>query len=146
MPNPPPTSPKVSSKVSLAEPTESSDSQSPTQSEKDLPTIPEPKHSTSAKKQSTETVEKNSWITMKVLLCTLLIPFLGWVWATELSTPFVNSTGKTVNNVPYSTREYWMKQAVEELFKFQGPWYSPPSPPPVPVPQCQIFERDRSRF
>jgi len=74
---------------------------------------------------------------MRLLLLTfLVVPFLAIIArAMELSyTPSLNSTGQTVNNIPYSVREYWMNQAMEELFKFQGPWYIPRAIPLIPYP------------
>lgn len=33
----------------------------------------------------------------------------------------INATGLTVNSVPYSTRQYWMRQANQALFTLSGP-------------------------
>ena len=81
---------------------------------------------------------------MRLLLLTLLVvPFLAIITrAMEFSyTPSLNSTGQTVNNIPYSVREYWMNQAMEELFKFQGPWYTPRAGPLIPRPCPSGFPR-----
>src|SRR5271170_128544 len=47
--------------------------------------------------------------------------------AYEAGIPYLNSSGLVVNDVPYSTRVYWMKRANEALFNYSGPWY--PFPP-----------------
>src|SRR2546423_2192376 len=135
---------KVSSKVFPSELFKSIAEEQPNliRAEQPFPTIPGTKDSATVEITLAESTEKNSRITMKVLLLTILVSLIGWVLATEISTPFLNSTGKTVNNVPYWTREYWMKQAVEELFKFQGPWYFHP-PPCRPFP---MFPFPPARF
>jgi len=47
--------------------------------------------------------------------------------AYEAGIAYLNSSGLVVNDVPYSTRVYWMKRANEALFNYSGPWY--PLPP-----------------
>jgi hypothetical protein len=117
------TPPKVSSKVFPSELFKDIAEEQPNlnRAEQPFPTIRGIKDSATVEITLAESTEKSSRITMKVLLLTILVSLMGWVLATEISTPFLNSTGKTVNSVPYSTREYWMKQAVEDLFRFQGP-------------------------
>jgi hypothetical protein len=63
---------------------------------------------------------------MRTLLWALFAPFIAIILAHELQVPFINSTGLTVNSIPYSTRLYWMKQANEALFNSSGPWYVAP--------------------
>ena len=51
---------------------------------------------------------------------TLLTSIAG---AYEAGIAYLNSSGLVVNDVSYSTRVYWMKQANEALFNYSGPWY-----------------------
>lgn len=60
--------------------------------------------------------------TMKILAFTLLTALIAAIVAKQVHVPFINSTGLTVNDVPYETRVYWMKQAEEVLYKYWGPW------------------------
>jgi hypothetical protein len=60
--------------------------------------------------------------TMKILAFALLTALVAAIVAKHVHVPFINSTGLTVNDVPYETRLYWMKQAEEVLYKYSGPW------------------------
>jgi len=60
--------------------------------------------------------------TMKILAFALLTALIAAIVAKHVHVPFINSTGLTVNEVPYETRVYWMKQAEEVLYKYSGPW------------------------
>ena len=59
-----------------------------------------------------------------MLLYSLVLAFLTSIAAAhEAGIAYLNSSGLVVNEVPYSTRVYWMKQANEALFNYSGPWY-----------------------
>src|SRR5579859_8083322 len=98
------TPPKVSSKVFPSELFKDIAEEQPNlnRAEQPFPTIPRIKDSATVEITLAESTEKSSRITMKVLLLTILVSLMGWVLVTEISTPFLNSTGKIVNNVPYS--------------------------------------------
>ena len=57
----------------------------------------------------------------------LILPFILTLFplitcAHEAGIAYLNSSGLVVNDIPYSTRVYWMKKANEALFNYSGPW------------------------
>jgi hypothetical protein len=66
---------------------------------------------------------------MRNLVLIILVSFSAFVLGQEtdeqipFQVPFINSTGWTINSVPYSTRLYWMRQANEAVYNYSGPWF-----------------------
>ena len=66
---------------------------------------------------------------MKTGVLAVFVPFIAFILGMGFQgkkpqVPFINSTGWTINSIPYSTRVYWMKQANQALFNYSGPWSS----------------------
>jgi hypothetical protein len=84
-------------------------------------------HIETVAEKEAESPNRSKTSSMKFLSWILFTPFIAVILAQQLQVHFINSTGLTVNSIPYSTRLYWMKQANEALFNYSGPWYLPRS-------------------
>lgn len=58
---------------------------------------------------------------MRAMLMTMLLPLAGTVLAQQIPQQAINAAGLTVNSIPYSTREHWMRKANEALLLLSGP-------------------------
>jgi len=59
---------------------------------------------------------------MMLILPSVLALLPSIACAYEAGIAYLNSSGLVVNDIPYSTRVYWMKKANEALFNYSGPW------------------------
>jgi hypothetical protein len=59
---------------------------------------------------------------MKIISLALAVALAAVCLASWSQVPFLNSTGLTVNEIPYKTRLHFMAKANEALYKYSGPW------------------------